>query len=136
MSIWVPSSMQDREAAKINAVVRRYDPDLGFGKNEQTGQWCVFMRQGSTQMADNKDLPVLGFNHIPSEDEVMHRLHKTDARRRGREILDELNKHNEDIREVKRKGAEDAAGIAAEAWDWFLRKDGTHPFPRVFFPGR
>lgn len=135
-SIWVPRSHEYREAWDVHKAVRRYDENLAFGRNEETGQWCIFMRQGTGEAASNKDLPILGFNHIPEVNEAIDRLERSDARRRGQEIIKELQAHNEDIQQERERRAQEAEGEAAAALAWGFRKQGFNPFPRIFVPGR
>lgn len=132
--IWVPPGSYDRAAKAVSKAVREYDERLGFGINQETGQWCIFMRQGETEETRGGDLPILGFNTIPSPDEAKRRLYETDARKRGDEILNNLRRHNEEINRRFEDAASDASGEAAEAMEWFNRKVGTHPVPRVFVP--
>lgn len=136
-SLWVPAHAADqREAWKVHQAVKQYDENLAFGRNEETGQWCIFMRQGTNQATTEHDLPILGFNEIPNPDDAIARLMKSDARRRGNEILDELNAHNEDINAERKRKADEAIGSAAEAFDWGFRAMGRHPNSRIFVPGR
>lgn len=132
--VWTPPKSYDRLAAEVGRAVREYDDRLGFGINPDNGQWCIFMRQGSIEGARGGDLPILGFLTIPSPDEAIARLHKTDARKRGEEILNELNAHNETIDRRFSDAADEAIMETAEAIEWFNRKVGTHPVPRVFIP--
>lgn len=135
--LWVPEHAADqRDAHRVHVAVKQYDENLAFGRNEQTGQWCIFMRQGTSAPTNTGDLPILGFNDIPHPDDAIARLMKADARRRGREILDELNAHNESIQEARRAAADDAIGQTAEAFEWGYRKMGKHPNTRIFIPGR
>lgn len=135
-SLWVPGKSDQPNAWRVHQAVRMYDENLAFGRNEETGQWCIFMRQGTTQAASTNDLPILGFNDIPHPDDAITRLRKSDARRRGQEILDELNKYNEDINLERKRRADDAIGQTAEAFEYGFRKMGKHPQSRIFVPGR
>ena len=132
--VWVPHKSYDRLAAEVSRAVREYDDRLGFGINPDNGQWCVFMRQGSSEVARGGDLPILGFQTIPSPDQAIERLHQTDARKRGEEILNEINAHNETINRKFADAADEAIGETAEWLEWFNRKADTHPVPRVFLP--
>lgn len=135
VSMWVPTSHQDRQAALVNKAVREYDPDLGFGLNEATGQWCIFLKHGATEMASEADLPILGFSHIPNPDDAVKRLYDTDARRRGREILDAINRNNKDIEDAAEQRTVEATEQAAEAFEWAFRKEGKAPISKVYMPG-
>lgn len=130
--IWTPPKSYDRAAKAAAQAAREYDARLGFGRNEDTGQWVVFIRQGETEETKGGDLPILGFNTIPSPDDVKERLYKSDAVRRGSEILDAINRHNDEISQKFEDAADDAIGETAEAMEWFNRVNGTHPVPRVF----
>lgn len=136
-SIWVPQhAADDRQAWKVHQAVKRYDENLAFGRNEQTGQWCIFLRQGTSQATTTNDLPVLGFDDIPSVDAALDKLRASDARRRGQDILKELDKHNRSINEERQRAADDAVGEAARAFEWGYRKMGKHPVPRIYVPGK
>lgn len=130
--VWTPPKAYDRAAAEVSKAVRDYDERLGFGVNPDNGQWCIFMRQGTTEETRGGDLPVLGFPNIPSPEEAKRRLYESDAVRRGSEIVAEINKHNEEITRKFEDAASDASGEAAEAMEWFNRVAGTHPIPRIF----
>ena len=134
VSMWVPSSHQDRQAHAVNKAVREYDPDLGFGYNEATGQWCIFLKHGATAMAANSDLPILGFSHIPHPDDAIKRLYQSDARRRGQEIVDAIQRDNEEIQRQAEQRAKEASDATAEAFEWGFRKVGAAPVSKVFIP--
>jgi len=131
-NIWVPDSFQDRQAASVDTVVRDYDQNLGFGKNEQTGQWCIFLRHGSNELTAEADLPIMGFNSIPHPEDALRRLHQADALRTGREILDQIERANKDILDKKDEAAAQASEETAEAFDWGFRQMGKAPYAKVF----
>lgn len=134
MSIWVPPTYRDRGLAEARKAVKDYDPELEFGLNEQTGQYCVFIPQGTNGITMERDLPILGFNHIPSRDEVQKRLYESDARRRGYEILDNIRRHNEALEKESEFKAQDASEQLAEAAEWGMRKMGNPNAPvKVFY---
>lgn len=133
--IWTPPK-SDRRAHDTSVAVKEYDPRLGFGRNEETGQWVIFMRQGETEDSRGGDLPILGFDDIPSPDAAKKKLYETDALRRGDEILDSINRHNDEINQRFADAADEATGEAAEYLEWFHRQQGTHPNPRIFIPGK
>lgn len=133
-TFWVPPSYEYREVILVRKAVTEYDSNLDFGKNDKTGQWCVFLKQGTMAGAKEGDLPVLGFNHIPSPDEVTKKLYESDAVRRGHEILDSINKHNEGIHQGYRDRTEQAEGELATAFEWGMRKEGMTPHKKVYIP--
>jgi hypothetical protein len=129
-NIWVPNSFTYREAMVVNKVVREYDPELQFGRNESNGQWCIFMER------NGEKIPILGFQGIPHPDDAVKRLYNSDARRHGSKILDDMNKHNEKLRLAREDEINDATGQLAEAAEFGAREDGLHDKPRIFVPGR
>ena len=134
--IWTPPKHSDRRAHDASLAAKEYDARLGFGRNEETGQWVIFIRQGESEDSRGGDLPILGFDDIPSPDAVKKRLYESDAIRRGDEILDSINRHNDEINQTFADAADEATGEAAEALEWFHRVNGTHPSPRIFVPGK
>lgn len=133
-TFWLPSGYEAREANAARKAAKEYDSNLDFGKNDRTGQWCVYLMQGTIEGARKGDLPVLGFNHIPSPDEVKKRLYESDAVRHGKELLDSINRHNEDINDTFREATEDAEGQLAEAFEWGMRKEGMTSHKKIFIP--
>lgn len=133
-TFWVPNSHEDKQAFLVNKAVREYDPDLSFGRNEQTGQWCIFLKHGTNEITNEGDLPILGFGQIPHPDDAVKRLYESDARRRGREIVDSIQRHNDAIQAEKDAAAKEASDIAAEAFEWGFRKMGAAPVSKVFVP--
>lgn len=109
-----------------------YDSNLSFGWNEQTQQWCVFIKAGTMPASKDRDFPVLGFQNIPSREEVQRRLYESDAFRKGVNILREANKHND---ELLNKDHSDVDGQTAEAFEWGFRKMGKSPYTKVYMPG-
>lgn len=133
-TMWVPSSFEDKQAFAVNKAVREYDPDLAFGRNEQTGQWCIFLKHGATEATSGGDLPILGFGSIPHPDDAVKRLYETDARRRGREIVDSIQRHNDALQKEAEVRAQEASDATAEAFEWGFRKMGAAPVSKVFVP--
>lgn len=133
-SIWLPGrGTVDIQAIRVDRAVQEYDENLRFGRNEETGQWCVFLlRRGFDP------LPVLGFQDIPHPDDAVKRLWRADAQRRGEEILDELNRHNKDLEIAENaqttREAEDAAELAAEHAERLLRQLGKTRWAKSFRP--
>lgn len=135
-NIWLPPGHQFAGLKEARQAVQDYDADLDFGLNQDTGQWCVFLKRGTNELTATKDLPVLGFNHIPGRDEVQKRLYQTDALRRGREVLDEWNRHNDKLQAEKDAKIRDDDGHVAEMFEWGFRKKGAPQAPiKVFMPG-
>lgn len=137
-SIWTPASHRFSGLREARQAAQEYDPNLDFGFNEVTQQWCVYLKRGTMAGSAEKDLPILGFNHIPGRDEIQKRLYRSDAARRGHEILDQINRHNDEITKRGDRRTDEAAGEVAEALEWAYRKMGSDKAPgaKVFIPGK
>lgn len=135
-NIWVPESFGHREAVRVRRAVKEYDPNLDFGRNELSGQWCIFLKRGTSEVTKEVDLPILGFNDIPHPDDALARLRQSDALRTGNEILDKIVKNNSDIEDRREVAAQEAAEASAEAFDWGFRQMGKAPYQKVFIPGK
>jgi hypothetical protein len=114
-----------------NRRVKEYDERLRFGKNEERGDYCVFMLMPHGEPAR----PILGFgNDIPSEDRLMERLAESDTQRHGQYMRDHINRVNaEKAKEMEWKSL-DSIGPAAERVEDWHRRRGSHPVPRIFVP--
>lgn len=117
-NIWVPPSHYDKMAVSVRVAVREYDPELNFGINEANGQWCIFMERHGER------IPILGFRGIPHPDDALKRLYKSDTRRHGSKILDEMNAHNEKLKAEADYKANEALGEVAEVAEYAAREDG------------
>lgn len=140
-AIWLPGQgMVDLSVTRVDKAVQEYDERLRFGRNEATGQYCIFRRMdhgdplAKYQTAIGPVLPILAFDKVPHPEDALKRLYQTDAMRRGNEILDEINKGNEAIEAAGEAKAQEADGIAAEVMDFAHRLTGTAPHLKVF-PG-
>lgn len=122
--IWTPPSHQFRGVAEAKQAAQDYDSNLDFGFNEKTQQWCVFIKAGAMEASKDRDFPILGFKELPSREQVQKRLYQSDSLRRGFEILDDLQRHNDKLTETP--GVADVDGQTAEAFEWGMRKM-NHP---------
>lgn len=128
--VWLPDMHYYRQAVPVDKAVNEYDERLRFGIHQDTGQWVIIMVEGE------KRIPILGFNDIPTPDAALRRLYQSDARRRGTQILDDINRHNKAIQKEKEDAAKDAEGILAEAFEYAYRLEGKHPNPRIILTGK
>lgn len=135
-NMWLPPSYLYRGLKDVQDAVKRYDSNLDFGKNEATGQWCVFLRQGTMAGSQENDLPILGFNDIPHPDDVLKRLYQSDALRRGQEIVDDIQRHNDDMLKARESTYNDVDGNVAEHFEWGYRKMGHQNAPIKVFVRR
>jgi hypothetical protein len=110
---------------EINKAVREYDDRLTFAQNERSKQWCVFIKVEG----DEPDVPVLGYDHVPSRDQVIKDLYCADTWRHGPEaLLREIDKKNEAWRKAKKDAYAEVAGEVAEAIEYGLHKEGKTPY--------
>lgn len=133
LNIWTPDSAStaryDIPVLRVDKAVQEYDENLRFGRNEETGQWCIFRI-----VRGMAPLPILGFNDIPHPDDALRRLYSVDAQRRGEEILTEMNRHNAELEKVQEDAASEADGLAAEVYEHAFRMMGKTPYTKSFRP--
>lgn len=131
-NIWIPGAglvpIHVRSAMKA---VEEYDADLKLARDEVADQWVVMLKNGP----EGRPFPVLGLGYeLPAPEEIKRRLYMADTRRRGREIVAEIERRNEARRQELRAKAHDAGGEVAEAMDTALHLMKRHPVPRIFVP--
>lgn len=132
--IWIPGSLGvvDVQTWRVAQKVREYDERLVLARNEDNGQWCIFMRM--PRGGDWPELlPVLGLTEPPHDprsldpQEVVHRIHNADTLRQGSKILDDIVRTNQAIRDrtddVNRERSAQVAEVAASA----MMRAGTAP---------
>ena len=133
--IWTPSSYRNREEIQARKAAQEYDPNLDFGFNEKTKQYCVYLKAGTMDASKHGDLPILGFTplgRIPNPDEIKKRLYQSDAVKRGHEIIDEWNRQNDLLRNQDHS---DVDREVAEHMEWGFRKMGSDKAPQKIYMG-
>ena len=121
-------SVREIQAARA---VEEYDGSLVLGQLD--GQWTVFLRNGP----EGNPFPVLGLGYeLPAPEAIKKRMYEADTKRHGGQIAQRVDRQNEARKRAFRKHADDGVGAAVEAFDFGLRKQGAHPFPRIFVPGK
>lgn len=135
-AIWLPgagmTSIQERQVA---AEVEKYDADLMLGLRKDTGEWCVFLP--GNRASEGQPFPVFTFGtELPHPDDVARRLYRSDVRRRGRELLDDLDRIYDQEQKIIADRTSDAAEQVAEAIASDMQRQGTHPFPKVHMGGK
>lgn len=131
MSLWLPNGVS-YEAYRVDRVVREYDERLMFGRNDETGDWCIFIRLPG----DNPPYPVIGFQDtIPDPHDAIRRLNEGDTRKHGeriyKEILDSEKKRRAMLDYVSSQAAEDSA----ERTEHMMRQRGASPIIKVYPKG-
>lgn len=130
--IWTPGwGLVPAHIRSAQKAVEEYDVDMSIGRDEANGNWVVMLARGP----EGRPFPVLGLGtELPNPDEIKRRLYMSDVRKRGREIVADIERHNESIRRADRAKTHDAAGEVAEAMDTSLHLMKRHPVPRIFVP--
>jgi hypothetical protein len=132
-SIWLPGHGELRfDEMHAAQAVEDYDPDLSLGQIRETGQWAVFL-----QRSDGSPFPVMGLGHeLPSREKIHEILYKGDVRRRGREIVAEIEAAQRKEEKVYADAADDAQTAVAESIISHMNSEGTNPFPSVHMGGK
>lgn len=121
------------EEYRVHRAVQEYDERLMFGRNEDTGDWCVFVKMPHGE----NPIAVLGFGtELPTPEEAVRRADAANTRKYGQQIREQMEAHNDKLRAEKEKASEELAEIGAEIMEYAYRKAGAHPAPRVFMPGK
>lgn len=136
--IWLPPTARNREFAEARKAAKDYDPNLDFGWNEKTQQYCVYLKEGTMAASKDGDWPILGFippDRIPTREEIQKRLYESDALRIGHEMIDAWNRHNEALMN-KSTEITDSDREVAEKFEWGFRKMGSDKAPvKTFISG-
>ena len=130
MRIYIPGrGSVDSSVYKVDAAVRQYNERLSFGLNEDTGDYCIFMRMPRPE----PNLPILGFGtSVPHPDEACKKLWESDTMIHGDKILKDILKSQEEFKNAKRYAADQAASDSAERMEKFMRGKGLSPVVKVF----
>lgn len=113
--IWTPGGA-DPEALAAR-MVKDYDPNLELGRHTLTGDWCIWLMRRGTD-----PYPVIGLGQtLPEPDALIERIKAADTRIHGDAALQRMNADNEAWERERRAEADEAAGVAAEAYEWAAR---------------
>jgi len=129
-SIFIPGQGEKSfDELRIDRAVREYDERLFFARNADTRDWCVFI----TMPRPEPPYPVIGFGReLPPVDEVMRLIHRSDTKRHGWQIYDEIVQSQEDYKKQFRVAADEATEESAEVVEHFLRQHGKSPVIKEF----
>lgn len=132
--IWIPGSLGsvDVQTWRVSQALKEYDDRLVLARNEDNGQWCVFVRM--PRGGDWPELlPIFGLTEPPHDprtldpEAVVRRVHRADALRQGEKILDDIVRANDAIRHgFDEENQQRAAGVAEVAASAMMRA-GTAP---------
>lgn len=123
MNLWLPNG-KDYRAYKVDQAVREHDDRLMFARNEETGDWCIFMRMPG----DRQPFPVIGFqDKIPEPHEAITRLNAGDPRKHGTRLLMEARRADEQRRKDLEYVSNQAAAESVEHVEHMMRQYGKSP---------
>jgi hypothetical protein len=124
----------DVPVMQLHRAVEKYDDRLAFGRNQDNGQWCVFVKMPRGHKPPY--VPVLGFstNELPTVEEVLRRVEAADTRRFSKELLKLVTDDYLDQQKRVEKQGEDLNELFVEIFDYAYRKQGAHPVPRIIVP--
>ena len=117
----------------INAskAVTDYDPDLMLGRNEQTGDWHVFVKNGPH---GGEPFPVFYLGReLPSYDRIQQLLYENDVRRHGAKIVQAIERRKRDAQRKLDQEHADIDGEVAEHIEWATRQMRGNT-SRIFVP--
>lgn len=123
MNLWLPNGM-NMDAYRVDRAVNAYDERLMFARNEDTGDWCVFVRMPSPK----PPMPVFGFgNRIPDPVEAVARVQEGHLVKHKERIWKEVTESQEQFKKKFSDKADDARDESVEAIEFMMRKDGLSP---------
>ena len=130
MKIYIPGrGSVDSSVYKVDAAVRQYNERLSFKLNEDTQDYCIYMRMPYPE----PDLPILGFGReIPHPDLACKKLWESDTMIHGDKILNDILKSQEDFKNAKRYAADQATEDSAERIEHVMRMKGNSPVIKSF----
>ena len=130
MKIYIPGrGTVDSDVYKVDAAVRQYNERLSFKLNDDTQDYCIYMRMPYPE----PDLPILGFGReIPHPDLACKKLWESDTMIHGDKILKDILKSQEDFKNAKRYAADQASADSAERIEHLMRMKGDSPIIKSF----
>lgn len=130
-ALWLPGQgMVSLEGSRIGRAVSEYDDRLFYARNDETGDYCIFIKMGP----GNPPYPLYGWREEPSVEEALRVVQDRDTKRRGDEILREMHKQRELAHAEQDYRASEAAGIYAEGLESYLHDQGQTRYFRSLRP--
>jgi hypothetical protein len=131
MNLWLPNTM-NYDAYRVDRAVHAYDERLMFARNEETGDWCVFVRMPSPQ----PPLPVFGFGaRIPDPVEALAKVQEGHLVKHKERIWREITESQEKYRRDLEYQGDQATEETVEVVEHFMRKHGKSPIVKSFSKG-
>jgi hypothetical protein len=123
MKLWLPNTV-NYDAYRVDRAVNAYDERLMFARNEDTGDWCVFVRMPSPQ----DPFPVFGFgDRIPDPVEVLAKVQEGHLVKHKERIWKEITDSQKEYRKNIAAPAEEARDESVEAIEFMMRQEGLSP---------
>ena len=122
-TIYIPGQGRvDLDVVAADRAAREYDERLSFRRNEETGDYCIFIKMPHGQ----PDYPVLGFGQkVPDRDEIWKRLYETDGVRFGEEIMERTLRFMKAEKAAKEKYMRECAEQVAEVDESAMHRQGN-----------
>lgn len=120
-----------KQLKELYKVIREEDPEdkLMLGQHPESREWVLFLKPRANPFGLDAPYPVLGLGtEVPDPGEVRALLHKTDTRRNGSQIMDDIHANNNRIKAELDAKASEGAEILADAQRSFLHRQGKAPF--------
>ena len=130
MKIYIPGrGSVDSGVYKVDAAVRQYNERLSFGLNEDTQEYCIFMRMPHPEPT----LPILGFGReVPHPDVACKKLWESDTMIHGDKILKDILKSQDEYKKMLRYNSDQASADSAERVEHLMRMNGDSPVIKSF----
>jgi len=130
VKIYIPGrGSVDSSVYKVDAAVRQYNERLSFGLNEDTQEYCIFMRMPHPEPV----LPILGFGReVPHPDAACKKLWESDTMIHGDKILNDILKSQEEYKAALRYNSDQASADSAERVEHLMRMNGDSPVIKSF----
>ena len=130
MKIYIPGhGSVDSGVYKVDTAVRQYNERLSFGLNEDTQEYCIFMRMPHPEPT----LPILGFGReVPHPDVACKKLWESDTMIHGDKILKDILKSQDEYKKMLRYNSDQASADSAERVEHLMRMNGDSPIIKSF----
>ena len=125
MRLFIPGQgTVDSRVYMIDAALKEYDSRLKFDRNQDTGDWCVFIEMPRPE----PPYPVIGFgDNIPDASIVLDRVKRGDTMRTGNTIYRDIVRSQEKFRANQDYKTDQAGEESAEVIEHFMRREGKSP---------
>ena len=131
MNLWLPNTM-NYDAYRVDRALHAYDERLMFARNEDTGDWCVFVRMPRPQ----EPFPLMGFgDSIPEPNFVLAKVQEGHLVKHKERIWKEIIDSQKEYKKGFADRADDARDESVEAIEFMMRQEGKSPIIKSFSKG-